>query len=310
MNGREVDLEEALERVRAAAVRRGATQFETITAAALAAFAAAGVEAAVVEAGLGGRHDATNVLRSRVVLLTNVGLEHTDVLGDTVAAIAREKLAVVHDENTIVVLPDDTFASLVPAGRIVRGGAREAAEAFVGHPIAAEPRRPPSRPARATAGRGAGRRPQSRRRSRGSASGYRRPTTRSSRRFSATRTSTRCSPCSRALDERFVATPSTNARALPAAELAARARRALRHDRGRRGPGRRAPARARARRAGARDGLALSPRRSRARGRASDEPPLPHARADQRRRRFALLVVAAIVGIAFAAGYILGKLLL
>ena len=93
----------------------------------------------MVEAGLGGRHDATNVLRSRVVLLTNVGLEHTDVLGDTVAAIAREKLAVVHDENTIVVLPDDTFASLVPAGRIVSGGAREAAEAFAGHPIAADP---------------------------------------------------------------------------------------------------------------------------------------------------------------------------
>jgi dihydrofolate synthase/folylpolyglutamate synthase len=139
VNGREVDLEEALERVRAAAVRRDATQFETITAAALAAFAAAGVEAAVVEAGLGGRHDATNVLRSRVVLLTNVGLEHTDVLGDTVAAIAREKLAVVHDENTIVVLPDDTFTSLVPAGRIVSGGAREAAEAFAGHPIAAHP---------------------------------------------------------------------------------------------------------------------------------------------------------------------------
>ena len=44
------------------------------------------VDVAVVEAGLGGRHDATNVLRSRVVLLTNVGLEHTDVLGDTIEA--------------------------------------------------------------------------------------------------------------------------------------------------------------------------------------------------------------------------------
>ncbi len=139
VDGRDVDLEQALQHVRAAAVRRGATQFETITAAAFAAFAAAGVGVAVVEAGLGGRHDATNVLRSRVVLLTNIGLEHTDVLGDTVAAIAGEKLAVVHDDNTIVVLPDDTFASLVPAGRIVIGGAREAAEAFAGHPIPAEP---------------------------------------------------------------------------------------------------------------------------------------------------------------------------
>ena len=53
--------------------------------------------------------------------------------------IAREKLAVAQDANTIVVLPDDTFVDLVPAGRIVKGGAREAAEAFVGHPIEAQP---------------------------------------------------------------------------------------------------------------------------------------------------------------------------
>lgn len=139
IGGCEADPEEALGRVRAAAEEVAATQFEALTAAALAAFAEAGVDVAVVEAGLGGRHDATNVLRSRVVLLTNVGLEHTDVLGDTLEQIATEKLAVVHNDNTIVVLPDDTFAALVPAGQIVLGGAREAAEAFVGHPIAARP---------------------------------------------------------------------------------------------------------------------------------------------------------------------------
>ena len=49
----------------------------------------------MVEAGLGGRLDATNVLGARVVVLTNVSLEHTEVLGDTREAIAREKLAVV-----------------------------------------------------------------------------------------------------------------------------------------------------------------------------------------------------------------------
>jgi dihydrofolate synthase / folylpolyglutamate synthase len=139
VDGREIDLGRALRRIRAAAVRHEATQFETVTAAAFAAFADAGVAVAVVEAGLGGRHDATNVLRSRVVLLTNVGLEHTDVLGATVAAIAREKLAVVHHDNTIVVLPDDTFAPLVPAGHIVIGGAREAAEAFAGHALGGDP---------------------------------------------------------------------------------------------------------------------------------------------------------------------------
>jgi len=138
LDGEPADLPAALERIRPDAQRLGATQFESITAAALAAFAAARVDVAVVEAGLGGRLDATNVLGTRVVLLTNVGLEHTDVLGETVEAIAREKLAVVHDDDTVVVLPDDTFAPLLPRGRIVIGGAREAAEAFLGRPIAAE----------------------------------------------------------------------------------------------------------------------------------------------------------------------------
>jgi dihydrofolate synthase / folylpolyglutamate synthase len=139
IGGRPADLEAALSRIRPDAERLGATQFESITAAALTAFADAGVDVAVVEAGLGGRHDATNVLHSRVVLLTNVGLEHTDVLGDTIEAIATEKLAVVHTDDTIVVIPDDTFAVLVPRGRIVIGGAREAAEAFVGHALGPDP---------------------------------------------------------------------------------------------------------------------------------------------------------------------------
>ena len=138
LNGAEADFEGAMERVRAPAERLQATQFEIVTAAALAAFATAGIDVAVVEAGLGGRFDATNVLRTRVVLLTNVRLDHTDVLGSTVEEIAREKLAVA-PEDGVVVLPDDTFSYLVP-GRDVRiGGAREAAEAFVGRRIAANP---------------------------------------------------------------------------------------------------------------------------------------------------------------------------
>jgi len=138
VDGEEIDFEDAVSRVRPVAERLDATQFEIVTAAALAAFARAGVDVAVVEAGLGGRLDATNVLRSRVVLLTNVALEHTDVLGDTLEEIAREKLAVAR-EGVVVVLPDDTYATLVPGRRIVIGGAREAAEAFVGHSIGADP---------------------------------------------------------------------------------------------------------------------------------------------------------------------------
>ena len=86
--------EAAVARVRPDAEALGATQFELLTAAAFADFAARGVEVAAVEAGLGGRLDATNVLGAGVVLLTNVGLEHTEILGTTRRQIAREKLAV------------------------------------------------------------------------------------------------------------------------------------------------------------------------------------------------------------------------
>jgi dihydrofolate synthase / folylpolyglutamate synthase len=78
------------------------TQFEAATAAALVALAAAGVQVGVIEAGLGGRLDATNVIPSRVAALTSVGLEHTQWLGSTEAEIAAEKLAVLRDHSTLV----------------------------------------------------------------------------------------------------------------------------------------------------------------------------------------------------------------
>ncbi|MCW3004244.1 MAG: bifunctional folylpolyglutamate synthase/dihydrofolate synthase [Conexibacter sp.] len=82
------------------------TQFELLTAAAFDQFARAGVDVAVVEAGLGGRFDATNVLPSQVAVLTNVGLEHTRWLGPTIADIATEKLAVLEPDSTLVVGAD------------------------------------------------------------------------------------------------------------------------------------------------------------------------------------------------------------
>jgi dihydrofolate synthase/folylpolyglutamate synthase len=138
VGGAEADLERALARVRPAAERLRATQFEVLTAAALAEFAEAGVDAAAVEAGLGGRLDATNVIDAPVVLLTNVALEHTEVLGETPEQIAREKLAVTHAAS-VVVLPDNTYARLVPPGAaIVLGGPHKAAEALLGRPIDAD----------------------------------------------------------------------------------------------------------------------------------------------------------------------------
>jgi dihydrofolate synthase/folylpolyglutamate synthase len=130
----EAGVERAVGRVRDDAAAIGATQFETLTAAAFLDFVTRGVRDVAVEAGLGGRHDATNVLGARVVLLTNVGLEHTDVLGETREAIAGEKLAVAEPGATVV-LPDEEFAHLVPDATIRIGGAPEAAQAFLGRPV-------------------------------------------------------------------------------------------------------------------------------------------------------------------------------
>ncbi|HEX2070570.1 MAG TPA: cyanophycin synthetase [Thermoleophilaceae bacterium] len=82
------------------------TQFELLTAAAFDELATSDVDLAVVEAGLGGRFDATNVIPSKVQVLTGVGLEHTRWLGPTIADIATEKLAIVRDHATLVI-PDD-----------------------------------------------------------------------------------------------------------------------------------------------------------------------------------------------------------
>ena len=139
LDGEDADLEQALERVRQPAERLGATQFEVLTAAALSEFAAAEVDVAVVEAGLGGRLDATNVLGAEVVVLTNVALDHTDVLGDTRDQIADEKLAVVSPGATVVLGEPgwESRARARGAARVVLAAdvGRAAAEAFLGRPL-------------------------------------------------------------------------------------------------------------------------------------------------------------------------------
>jgi dihydrofolate synthase / folylpolyglutamate synthase len=137
------------------------TQFEALTAAAYHELARRGVEVAVVEAGLGGRFDATNVIPSKVQVLTSVSLEHTRWLGPTLEDIAREKLAVVRDHATLVVgdlsptilnlaeevsrahhaaliRPTPTHLPLRAAGGFQHanfGLAAAAAEAFLGRPL-------------------------------------------------------------------------------------------------------------------------------------------------------------------------------
>ena len=79
------------------------TQFELLTAAAFVAFAAARVQYAVIEAGLGGRLDATNVIPSQLTVLTSVGYDHTEWLGETLQEIAAEKVAVLRGHTTLLV---------------------------------------------------------------------------------------------------------------------------------------------------------------------------------------------------------------
>ena len=105
LDGREVDgarLAAAVERVRphVEALRRPAageapTFFDATTAAALVCFREAGVDRVVLEVGLGGRLDSTNAVRPQVACITSVELEHTDRLGDTLAAIAAEKAGIL-----------------------------------------------------------------------------------------------------------------------------------------------------------------------------------------------------------------------
>jgi dihydrofolate synthase/folylpolyglutamate synthase len=94
------------------------TQFELLTAAALWQMSEQQVDVAVVEAGLGGRYDATSVIDARVTVLTNVGLEHTRYLGPTVSDIAEEKLAVVAAHATLVLGEDLAEPVLAIAERV------------------------------------------------------------------------------------------------------------------------------------------------------------------------------------------------
>jgi len=117
------------------------TQFELLTAAGLWALAEEGVEVAVVEAGLGGRYDATAVVESAVTVLTNVGLEHTRWLGPTVRDIAAEKLAVLRPGTTLALGADlDPDALALARAAAAQQGARVvqvSAEQVAAAPLAA-----------------------------------------------------------------------------------------------------------------------------------------------------------------------------
>jgi len=85
------------------------SKFEVVTAMAFAAFADAPIDIAVVEVGLGGRWDATNVVNAPVAVITPIGVDHADYLGDTIADIASEKAGIITRQDDDPV-PTDTVA--------------------------------------------------------------------------------------------------------------------------------------------------------------------------------------------------------
>jgi dihydrofolate synthase/folylpolyglutamate synthase len=99
------------------------TFFELLTAMAFWAFADAPVEAAVVEVGLGGRWDATNVVQAPVAVITPIGLDHQGILGGTVEAIAGEKAGIIHPGAVVIEGPQSPAAAAVLAARAAEVGA-------------------------------------------------------------------------------------------------------------------------------------------------------------------------------------------
>jgi dihydrofolate synthase/folylpolyglutamate synthase len=127
VDGRAIDPETVVDFVRRwtpEAERLGATFFEVTTALAFDHFARAGVDAAIVETGLGGRLDATNVIQPLVAGVTAIGLDHTEYLGHTVEQIAGEKAGIFKAGAPAVVgEPGEALRRLL-AGRAEMAGAR------------------------------------------------------------------------------------------------------------------------------------------------------------------------------------------
>jgi dihydrofolate synthase/folylpolyglutamate synthase len=112
-----------LERVSAVPAAPGRTFFEVTFALGALAFAEAGVATAVLETGLGGRLDSTNVVAPALTVLTPIGLDHVELLGDTIEAIAAEKAGILKPGVPAVVAPQDPRAQVVIERRAREVGA-------------------------------------------------------------------------------------------------------------------------------------------------------------------------------------------
>jgi dihydrofolate synthase/folylpolyglutamate synthase len=98
--------------------------FEMLTAMAFEYFSRKKIEIAVLEVGMGGRLDATNVIEPRLSVITDIALDHQKFLGETLTEIAREKAGIIHAGGVVVTLPQTPQANDVIGNRIMELGAR------------------------------------------------------------------------------------------------------------------------------------------------------------------------------------------
>ena len=98
--------------------------FETVTAIAFEHFAKTGAEIAVLEVGMGGRLDATNIVEPVISVITDISLDHQKYLGNTIAEIAAEKAGIVHANGVAVILPQHPQANEVLGRAILEKNAR------------------------------------------------------------------------------------------------------------------------------------------------------------------------------------------
>jgi dihydrofolate synthase/folylpolyglutamate synthase len=117
--------------------------FEMLTAMAFLHFAETGVEVAVLEVGMGGRLDATNIVEPLVSVITDISLDHQKFLGDTITEIAGEKAGIIRPNGIVVTLPQHPQANAVIGNTVLERGAQA---------ISAVPYVPPVSPGAAALG--------------------------------------------------------------------------------------------------------------------------------------------------------------
>src|ERR1039457_3669071 len=109
--------------------------FEMLTAMAFEYFARSRPDIVVLEVGIGGRLDATNVVAPRVSIITDVSLDHQKYLGETVAEIAQEKAGIIRRDGVVVTLPQLAEANNVIGNAILDAGARAVNAVPYGPPV-------------------------------------------------------------------------------------------------------------------------------------------------------------------------------